>query len=101
MSEVMSEDDQFRAELDELGEEKVRARFILDTYSKNKTHIVVEWLAQQAEKRQSDAQECQELREDEALVLARWADERADQAHRVAWIAAAIAIAAIIVSVVK
>ena len=97
----MSEDDQFRAELDELGEEKVRARLVLDAYSKNKTHIVVEWLAQQAEKRQSDAQECQELREDEALVLARWADERADQARRVAWIAAAIAVAAIIVSVVK
>ena len=114
MSEVMSEDDQFRAELDELGEEKVRARLILDAYSKNKTHIVVEWLAQQAEKRQSDAQECQELREDEALVLARRAEkhayqanEYADEANRIAWvanrnawIAAVIAVVAIIVSVV-
>jgi hypothetical protein len=115
MSTVMSENDRFRAELDTLGEEEVRARLVLDVYGARKRPLVVDWLAQQAEKRQTDAQERQELREDEALVLARRADkhayeanEHADEANRIAWIAnrnawiaAVIAVVAIIVSVVK
>ena len=115
MSEVMSEDDQLRAKLDELGEEEARKRFVRGDYGERKRPIVVDWLAQQAEKRQTDAQERQESWEDEALVLARRADkhayeanEHADEANRIAWIAnrnawiaAVIAVVAIIVSVVK
>ncbi len=108
MSEVMSEDDQLRAKLDQTDEEEVRKRFVRGDYGARKRPIVVDWLAQQAEKRQTDAQERQELREDEALVLARRADkhayeanEHADEANRIAWIAAVIAVVAIIVSVVK
>jgi hypothetical protein len=77
MSAVMSEDDRFRAELDTLSEEEVRARLVLDVYGARKRPLVVDWLAQQAESRQADEQERQELREDEALVLARRADKRA------------------------
>ncbi len=84
MSEVMLEDEQFRAKLDELGEDKVRARLVLDVYDARKRLIVVDWLAQQAEKRQTDAQERQELREDEALVLARRAEKHAYQANEYA-----------------
>jgi hypothetical protein len=115
MSEVMSEDDQFRAELNELGEEKVQARLVLDVYGARQHPIVVGWLAQQAEKRQADAQDRQDSRENETLVLARRADkhafqanEHADEANRLAWIAnrnawiaAVIAVVAIIVGVVK
>jgi hypothetical protein len=113
MSEVISEDDQLRAKLDELGEEEVRKRFVRGDYGERKSPIVVDWLAQQSEKRQTDAQERQEIREDEALVLARRADkhayqanESADEANRIAWIAnrnaciaAVIAVVAIIISV--
>ena len=115
MSEVMSEDDQLRAKLDELGEEEVRKRFVRGDYGERKSPIVVDWLAQQAEKGQTGAQECQEIREDEAFVLARRAEkhayqanEHADEANRIAWIAnrnawiaAIIAVVAIIVGVVK
>jgi hypothetical protein len=115
MSEVMSEDDQLRTKLDELGEEEVRKRFVWGDYGERKSPIVVDWLAQQSEKRQTHPQERQESREDEALVLARRADkhayeanEHADEANRLAWIAnrnawiaAVIAVVAIIVSVVK
>ncbi|HEX8444053.1 MAG TPA: hypothetical protein VF631_10460 [Allosphingosinicella sp.] len=75
----------------------------------------MDWLAQQAEKRQADAQDRQDPRENEPLALARRADknayeatEHADEANRLAWIAnrnawiaAVIAVVAIIVSVVK
>ena len=108
MSEVMSEDDQFRAELNELGEEKVQARLVLDVYGARQRPIVVGWLAQQAEKRQADAQERQESPENETLVLARRAEkhadhanEYADEANRLAWIATVIAVMAMIVSAIK
>jgi hypothetical protein len=58
MSEVMSEDDQFRAELNELGEEKVQARLVLDVYGARQRPIVVGWLAQQAEKNYSGKASC-------------------------------------------
>ena len=77
MSAVMSENDRFRAELDTLSEEEVRARLVLDVYGARKRPLVVDWLAQQAEGRQTDERERQESREDEALVLARRADKRA------------------------
>jgi hypothetical protein len=99
MSEVMSEDDQLRAKLDELGEEEARKRFVRGDYGERKRPIVVDWLAQQAEKRQTDAQERQELREDEALVLAKRADKRAAMANLIAWIANATAYVAALISV--
>jgi hypothetical protein len=99
MSAVMSENDRFRAELDTLGEEEVRARLVLDVYGARKRPLVVDWLAQQAEKRQTDAQERQELREDEALVLAKRADKRAAMANLIAWIANATAYVAALISV--
>jgi hypothetical protein len=105
MSAVMSEDDRFRAELDTLSEEEVRARLVLDVYGARKRPLVVDWLAQQAEGRQPDERERQELREDEALVLARRADKRAATANLIAWIgnatayvAALIAVLAVIIS---
>ena len=115
MSAVMSENDRFRAELDTLGEEEVRARLVLDVYGARQRPIVVGWLAQQAEKRQADVQERQESPENETLVLARRAEKHAYQANeyadetsriawianRNAWIAAVIAVVAIIVNVVK
>ena len=115
MSEVMSEDDQFRAELNELGEEKVQACLVLDVYGARQRPIVVGWLAQQAEKRQADAQERQESPENETLVLARRAEKHADHANeyadeanrlawianRNAWIATVIAVMAMIVSAIK
>ena len=115
MSEVMSEDDQFRAELNELGEEKVQARLVLDVYGARQRPIVVGWLAQQAEKRQADVQERQESPENETLVLARRAEKHADHANeyadeanrlawianRNAWIATVIAVMAMIVSAIK
>jgi hypothetical protein len=108
MSQVMSENDQFRAELNELGEEKVQARLVLDAYGVRQRPIVVGWLAQQAEKRQADAQERQESPENETLVLARRAEkhadhanEYADEANRLAWIATVIAVMAMIVSAIK
>ena len=94
MSEVMLEDEQFRAKLDELGEDKVRARLVLDVYDARKRLIVVDWLAQQAEKRQADAQDWWETREDEALALAR-------RANWISCFAAVIAVVAIIVGMVK
>ena len=111
----MSEDAQFRATLDQTDEEEVRRSFVRGEYSKRKRPIVVDWLAQQAEKRQADAQDRQDPRENEPLALARRADknayeatEHADEANRLAWIAnrnawiaAVIAVVAIIVSVVK
>ena len=100
MSEAMLEDDQFRAKLDELGENKVRARLVLDVYGARKRPLVVEWLAQQAEGRQADEQERQESREDEALVLARRADKRAARANLIAWIANATAYVAALIAVV-
>jgi t-SNARE complex subunit (syntaxin) len=100
MSEVMSEDSQLRAELDELGEEKVRDRLVHNVYGPRKRPIVVDWLAQRAENRQADAQGRQESRENEALVLARQAGKRATIANWIACFAAAIAVVAIIVSVV-
>jgi hypothetical protein len=99
MSAVMSEDDRFRAELDTLSEEKVRARLVLDVYGARKRPLVVDWLAQQAEGRQPDERERQELREDEALVLARRADKRAAMANLIAWIANATAYVAALIAV--
>ena len=99
MSAVMSENDQFRAELDTLGEEEVRARLVLDVYGARKRPLVVDWLAQQAEGRQPDERERQELREDEALVLARRADKRAAMANLIAWIANATAYVAALIAV--
>jgi hypothetical protein len=75
----------------------------------------VGWLAQQAEKRQADAQERQESPENETLVLARRAEKHADHANeyadeanrlawianRNAWIATVIAVMAMIVSAIK
>jgi hypothetical protein len=95
----MSENDQFRAELDTLGEEEVRARLVLDVYGARRRPLIVDWLAQQAEKRQSDGQERQELREDEALVLARRADKRAAMANLIAWIANATAYVAALIAI--
>jgi hypothetical protein len=100
MSAVMSENDRFRAELDTLSEEEVRARLVLDVYGARKRPLVVEWLAQQAEGRQADEQERQESREDEALVLARRADKRAARANLIAWIANATAYVAALIAVV-
>ena len=111
----MSKDDQLRAELDQTDEEEVRSSFVRGDYGDRKRPIVVDWLVQQAEKRQADAQDRQESRENETLALARRADknayeanEQADEANRLAWIAnrnawiaAVIAVVAIIVSVVK
>jgi hypothetical protein len=57
MSEVMSVDDQLRAELDRLGKEEVRKRLVLDVYGLKKRPIVVDWLAQQVEKEQADTQD--------------------------------------------
>ena len=99
MSTVMSENDRFRAELDTLGEEEVRARLVLDVYGARKRPLALDWLAQQAEKRQTDAQDRQELREDEALVLAKRADKRAAMANLIAWIANATAYVAALISV--
>ena len=99
MSAVMSENDRFRAELDTLSEEEVRARLVLDVYGARKRPLVVEWLAQQAEGRQPDERERQELREDEALVLARRADKRAARANLIAWIANATAYVAALIAV--
>ena len=99
MSAVMSENDRFRAELDTLSEEEVRARLVLDVYGARKRPLVVEWLAQQAEGRQPDERERQELREDEALVLARRADKRAAMANLIAWIANATAYVAALIAV--
>jgi hypothetical protein len=99
MSAVMSEDDRFRAELDTLSEEEVRARLVLDVYGARKRPLVVDWLAQQAEGRQPDERERQELREDEALVLARRADKRAARANLIAWIANATAYVAALIAV--
>jgi hypothetical protein len=99
MSAVMSENDRFRAELDTLGEEEVRARLVLDVYGARKRPLVVEWLAQQAEGRQPDERERQELWEDEALVLARRADKRAARANLIAWIANATAYVAALIAV--
>jgi hypothetical protein len=99
MSAVMSEDDRFRAELDTLSEEEVRARLVLDVYGARKRPLVVDWLAQQAEGRQPDERERQELREDEALVLARRADKRAAMANLIAWIANATAYVAALIAV--
>jgi hypothetical protein len=45
MSAVMSENDRFRAELDTLSEEEVRARLVLDVYGARKRPLVVDWLA--------------------------------------------------------
>jgi hypothetical protein len=91
--------DRFRAELDTLGEEEVRARLVLDVYGARKRPLVVDWLAQQAEGRQPDERERQELREDEALVLARRADKRAAMANLIAWIANATAYVAALIAV--
>jgi hypothetical protein len=99
MSTVMSEDDRFRAELDTLGEEEVRARLVLDVYGARKRPLVVGWLTQQAESRQADEQERQGLREDEALVLARRADKRAAMTNLLAWIANATAYVAALIAV--
>ena len=99
MSAVMSEDDRFRAELDTLGEEEVRKRLVLDVYGARKRPLVLDWLAQQAEIRQADEQQWQELREDEALVLARRADKRAAMANLIAWIANATAYVAALIAV--
>ena len=99
MSAVMSEDDRFRAELDTLSEEEVRARLVLDVYGARKRPLVVDWLAQQAEGRQPDERERQELREDEALVLARRADKRAARANLIAWIANATAYVAALIAI--
>ena len=99
MSAVMSEDDRFRAELDTLSEEEVRARLVLDVYGARKRPLVLDWLAQQAEIRQADEQQWQELREDEALVLARRADKRAAMANLIAWIANATAYVAALIAV--
>jgi hypothetical protein len=99
MSAVMSEDDRFRAELDTLSEEEVRARLVLDVYGARKRPLVVDWLAQQAEGRQPDERERQELREDEALVLARRADKRAARANLIAWISNATAYVAALIAV--
>jgi hypothetical protein len=111
----MSEDGQLRATLDQTDEEEVRRSFVQGDYGERKRPIVVDWLAQQAEKRRADAPDRQDPRENEPLALARRADknayeatEYADEANRLAWIAnrnawiaAVIAVVAIIVSVVK
>jgi hypothetical protein len=111
----MSEDAQLRATLDQTDEEEVRRSFVRGDYGERTRPIVVDWLAQQAEKRQANAQDRQDPRENEPLALARRADknayeatEHADEANRLAWIAnrnswiaAVIAVVAIIVSVVK
>src|SRR5688572_4150332 len=101
MSEVMSADDQLRAELEQLGVDEVRKRFVRGAYGPKRHPIVEDWLAQQDEKEQAGAQERQEARANEALALARRADKHADEANRTARIAAAFAFVTIIVSIFK
>ena len=103
----MTEDDQFRAELDQLGEEEVRKKLVHGAYNEKKRRIAEDWLAQKDQERQDKALERQELREHEALALARQANEyaaeaneHADNANRIAWFAFGIAAAALIASVV-
>jgi hypothetical protein len=110
---LMTEDDQFRAELDQLGDEEVQKLFDRRAFSPKKSLIVQSWLKQKDRERQAAAQEPQEAQEDAALVLARQANEDAAAAHehadkankdaakanRTAWVAIGVAVAALIASV--
>ena len=97
----MSDDDEFRAKVAGLSVEEIRERRDLGRYSGNNLKSTNALIAQSDRKSQADTQERQELRQDEALELASRANEHADKASRIAWIAAAFAFVAIIVSVVK
>src|SRR3954462_8881176 len=104
----MSDDDEFRAKVAGLSVEEIRERRDLGRYSGNNLKSANALIAQSDRKSQANTQGRQELRQNEALALARQANEHADKANehadkanRIARIAAAFAVVAILISMFK